>query len=57
MNYKWYILQVLTSREKKAKKTIEENLEKMGMKDFIQEILLPTENVLDIKKGDQKPVF
>ncbi len=54
MNYKWYILQVLTSREKKAKKTIEENLEKMGMKDFIQEILLPTENVLDIKKGDQK---
>ncbi len=54
MNHKWYILQVLSNREKKAKRTIEENLEQMGMKDFISEILLPTENVLDIKKGDQK---
>lgn len=54
MDHKWYILQVLSNREKKAKRTIEENLEVMGMKDFIQEILLPTENVLDVKKGDQK---
>lgn len=54
MNHKWYILQVLSNREKKAKKTIEENLEQMGMRDFVQEILLPTENVLDVKKGDQK---
>ena len=54
MNYKWYILQVLSNREKKVKRTIEENLDHMGMRDFFQEILLPTENVLDVKKGDQK---
>ena len=54
MNHKWYILQVLVNREKKVKKTLEENLGSRGMKEFVQEILLPTENVLDVKKGDQR---
>lgn len=51
--YKWYVLQVFSSQEKKVKKTIEEHLDVKGMRDFIQEILIPTENVSEVKKGQQ----
>jgi len=54
MNAKWYVLQVMSSHEKKVKKAIEENAEKQQMKDFIEEILVPTENVSEVKKGQQK---
>jgi transcriptional antiterminator NusG len=51
--YKWYVLQVLSTHEKKAKKALEEHLEIKGMADQIVEILLPTENVSEVKKGQQ----
>jgi transcription termination/antitermination protein NusG len=52
--YKWYVVQVLSGQEKKTKKSIEENLEKQALKDFVVEILIPTENVSEVKKGQQK---
>jgi len=51
---KWYVLQVLSGHEKKVKKTLEENLKSTGMQEFIEEILVPTENVQEVKKGEQK---
>lgn len=51
--HKWYVVQVLSSQEKKAKKAIEENRERKGMADYISEVLLPTENVQEVKKGQQ----
>lgn len=51
--HKWYVLQVLSTHEKKAKKALEEHLEIKGMSDQIVEILLPTENVSEVKKGQQ----
>ncbi len=51
--YKWYVVQVLSTHEKKAKKALEEHLEIKGMLDQIEQILLPTENVSEVKKGQQ----
>ncbi|NGX34482.1 MAG: hypothetical protein K1060chlam1_00835 [Candidatus Anoxychlamydiales bacterium] len=51
---KWYVLQVLSGHEKKVKRTLEENLKSSGMDSFIEEILVPTENVQEVKKGEQK---
>lgn len=51
---KWYVVQVFSSQEKKAKKALEEHLELKGMTDYISEILLPTENVSEVKKGQQQ---
>lgn len=51
--HKWYVVQVLSTHEKKAKKALEEHLELKGMTDFIEQILLPTENVSEVKKGQQ----
>ena len=51
---RWYVIQVLSSNEKKVKKTLEESLASKGMSDFISEILIPTENVSEVKRGQQR---
>lgn len=50
----WYVLQVLSGHEKKVKKGILENIKSSGVQDLIEEILIPTENVHEVKKGQQK---
>lgn len=52
--HKWYVLQVMSSQEKKVKKSLEEFLDAKGMRDFIEEILIPTENVSEVKRGQHK---
>lgn len=51
--HKWYVVQVLSTHEKKVKKALEEHLDLKGMSDQIEQILLPTENVSEVKKGQQ----
>lgn len=50
---KWYVVQVISSHEKKVKKSIEESLASSGMNELITEILLPTEQVSEVKRGQQ----
>ncbi len=54
MMQKWYVVQVVSSQEKKVKKAIEDNREAQGMTGLIEEVLVPTENVSEVKKGEQK---
>ena len=51
--HKWYVVQVFSTHEKKIKKALEENMELRGMVEFIDQILIPTENVSEVKKGQQ----
>ena len=50
----WYVLQVFSTHVKKVKKAIEEQSVQQGFSDFIETILLPTENVSEVKNGKQK---
>lgn len=52
--HKWYVVQVISSHEKKVKRTIEENKEKSGMGAAVEMILIPTENVSEVKSGQQR---
>ena len=52
--HKWYVVQVLSSQEKKVKKALEEHRDSKGMSELIEEILVPTENVAEVKRGQQK---
>lgn len=54
--HKWYVVQVLSSQEKKAKKGLEENREAHGMVGLIDRVVLPTENVSEVKRGQQRIV-
>lgn len=49
----WYVVQVLSTHEKKVKKALEEHLELKGVAHLIDEIVYPTENVSEVKKGQQ----
>lgn len=54
--HKWYVVQVMSTHEKKVKKALEEHRELKGMGDVIEKVLLPIENVSEVKKGQQKVV-
>lgn len=53
---KWYVVQVLTQQEKKVKKALEENRAMHGMAELIDRVVLPTENVSEVKRGQQRVV-
>lgn len=52
--HKWYVVRVISSQEKKVKKALEENRQAQGMADLISEVLIPIENVVEVKKGKQR---
>lgn len=54
--HNWYVVQVLSTHEKKVKKALEEQRDLKGVEDFIEKVLLPIENVSEVKKGQQKVV-
>lgn len=54
--HKWYVVQVYYAQEKKAQQGIEEQKEVKGMSNLIDSVLLPTENVQEVKRGQQKVV-
>ncbi|MEM7174707.1 MAG: transcription termination/antitermination protein NusG [Chlamydiota bacterium] len=54
MESKWYVVQVMSGQEKKVKKNLEENRAAKGMTDYIEEILVPSENVAEVKRGEQR---
>jgi len=47
----WFILQVYSGYEKKVKDQLLIQVEKKGLKDNIHEILIPSEDVIEMKKG------
>ena len=47
----WYILQVYSGNEKKIERELLVQLEKKGMKDNLEKILIPSEEVIEMKKG------
>jgi transcriptional antiterminator NusG len=50
---RWYVVQVVSGQEKKVKKTLEESLSSKGLAGQIEEILIPTEHVSEVKRGKQ----
>lgn len=50
----WYVIQVMSGQEKKVKKNLEENRQAKNMQEKIEEIVVPSENVAEVKKGEQK---
>jgi transcriptional antiterminator NusG len=54
--HKWYVVHVLSSLENKVKKALLEQLDHSGMSELIESIVVPTENVSEVKQGKQKVV-
>jgi len=52
--HSWYVVQVMSGQEKKVKKALEEFRDVKGMTDWIEDVLVPSEMVSEVKKGEQK---
>jgi len=48
---KWYVLRVTSGKEKKIKELIEHELKENNLEQYVEQILIPTEKVYQIKKG------
>jgi transcriptional antiterminator NusG len=48
---RWYVMHVYSGFEKKAKLAILEKAEKLGLTDKFEDILVPTEEVVEIRRG------
>lgn len=53
---KWYVIQTSSNYEKKIKTLLEKTIANRGMQDIIQEIYIPTENIIEIKDGKKKSI-
>jgi transcriptional antiterminator NusG len=52
---RWYIIHTYSSQEERVKKNIELRVETMDIKDKIFQVVVPTEEELEIKDGRRKP--
>lgn len=48
---KWYSLRVISGKEKKIKERIDLEIERSGWKDFVFQVIVPTEKVYKIRGG------
>ncbi len=51
MPKEWFVLQTLSGQENKAKENMERRLKLEEMEDLVQEVLIPTEKVSEVKQG------
>lgn len=51
---KWYIVHTYSGFEAKAKMSLEERIKSLGKEVFFGEILIPSEKVIEMKKGQKK---
>lgn len=53
-NFKWYVVHTYSGYENRAKASLEERIRQQSQESFFGEILIPTENVMELGKGGQK---
>lgn len=51
---RWYVVQAFSQYEGRVKKTLEEHIRLEGMEEFFGEILVPTEEVIEMRAGQKR---
>lgn len=48
---KWYVIRSVSGKENKIKEYIESEINRLNLNDFVEQILVPTEKVIQIRSG------
>ncbi len=48
---KWYVVRAISGKEKKVKEYMESEISRLGIKDMVSQVLIPTEKVYQVRKG------
>ena len=48
---KWYVLKAISGKENKAKEYIQNEISKLGLQEYVSQVLVPTEKVFSIRNG------
>jgi transcriptional antiterminator NusG len=51
MALRWYVVHVYSGFEKKVAQSIDEQARQLGMEDYIDQVLVPTEEVIEMRRG------
>ena len=51
MALRWYVVHVYSGSEKKVAEAIRDQIVRKGMQDLISEVLVPTEEVVEVRRG------
>lgn len=54
MSMRWYVVQAFSGFENTVKRSLEERIERAGLEDKFDEILVPTEEVVEIRNGQKR---
>jgi len=53
MSFRWYVVNVYSGFEKRVSQVITEQAEKKRLSDYFSDILVPTEEVFELKRGER----
>jgi len=54
MARQWYVVHTYSGYEKKVKESLQNRIETEGMQDFFGEVLIPSETVVEMRKGKKR---
>ncbi|MBT8136629.1 MAG: transcription termination/antitermination protein NusG [Gammaproteobacteria bacterium] len=54
MSLRWYVVHAYSNFEHKVKKSLEERVQRYGLEDKFGEILVPTEEVVEMREGQKR---
>ncbi len=54
MDLRWYIVHTYSGFENMVKKSLDERIKVLGQEQFFSKILVPTEQVVELRKGEKK---
>lgn len=54
MSKRWYVVHAYSGFEKQVKRSLEERIQRAGMEDLFGEVLVPTEEVVEMKNGQKR---
>ena len=51
INRKWYVVRAVTGKERKVKEQLDAEIDRHNIKEYVNQILIPTEKVYQIRNG------